>query len=216
MNKSELSEYINNLKRLKSYDEQCLSLINTFVSDSRKQEVLFWYKAMCELGFLEAPASTRFHNCIPSGLVIHSLNVCKQALLLRVVLKSAIKFTTEESIVITALAHDCYKVGKEGQPLYIKSEPTERQKQFGFKPQYPYTFNVNVKPYLDGPHRSLYYALKYIPSLTEQEAQAIIAHDGQYVEQNKGYSAKEDPLLLLISYADNWSGFVIEPYETNN
>jgi hypothetical protein len=51
--------------------------------------------------------------------------------------------------------------------------------------------------------------LPYI-KLTEEEAQAIIYHDGQYVEDNASVAAKEAPLTLLLQYADSWSGFVVE------
>ena len=36
-----------------------------------------------ELGFFEAPASTRFHGSEPGGLLKHSLNVYEQARVLR-------------------------------------------------------------------------------------------------------------------------------------
>ncbi|MBQ0130034.1 MAG: HD family phosphohydrolase, partial [bacterium] len=36
-----------------------------------------------ELGFFEAPASTKFHLNEAGGLAEHSLNVCKVALMLR-------------------------------------------------------------------------------------------------------------------------------------
>ncbi len=57
--------------------------------------------------------------------------------------------------------------------------------------------------------RSIYLILPHFP-LTEEETQAIVYHDGQYVEENKCVAAREEPLTLLLQYADNWSGFVIE------
>ena len=41
--------------------------------------------------------------------------------------------------------------------------------------------------------------------LSEEEVQAIVYHDGQYIDDNA-----EEPLTLLLQYADNWSGFVLE------
>lgn len=38
---------------------------------------------LAELGFFEAPASTRFHGCEPGGMLKHSLNVYEQARVLR-------------------------------------------------------------------------------------------------------------------------------------
>ena len=46
--------------------------------------------------------------------------------------------------------------------------------------------------------------------LTEEETQAIVYHDGQYVDDNRNVAAKEEKLTLLLQYADNWSGFVTE------
>ena len=57
--------------------------------------------------------------------------------------------------------------------------------------------------------RSLFLVSQYIP-LTEEEAQAIAYHDGQYVEENKIIAHREEPLTRLLSYADNWTGCVME------
>ena len=40
--------------------------------------------------------------------------------------------------------------------------------------------------------------------------QAIVYHDGQYVDDNRSCATHEEPLTLLLQYADSWSGFVIE------
>ncbi len=63
--------------------------------------------------------------------------------------------------------------------------------------------------YLSVPVRSLYLIAPLFP-LTEDEAQAIVYHDGQYVDDNKSAATREKPLLLLLHYADNWSCFVTE------
>lgn len=59
------------------------------------------------------------------------------------------------------------------------------------------------------PVRNIYLALQYI-SLSEEEVQAIVYHDGQYVEDNRSCATHEKPLTRLLQYADSWSGFVIE------
>jgi len=51
--------------------------------------------------------------------------------------------------------------------------------------------------------------LPYI-ELSEDEVQAIVYHDGQYVDDNASVATKEALLTLLLQYADSWSGFVIE------
>ena len=114
----------------------------------------------------------------------------------------------EESCIITALIHDLGKAGMPGNPQYIANEPTPKQKQYGFPASVPYRMNENLV-YLSVPVRSLYLALNYI-TLSESEVQAVMYHDGQYVDDNKSVATKETPLLLLLQYADTWSTFVTE------
>ncbi|MCL1830972.1 MAG: HD domain-containing protein [Oscillospiraceae bacterium] len=155
--------------------------------------------------WLTAPASTRFHLCCESGLLEHSVNVAETLLRLKNTLYPQIE---DESCVIVALLHDLGKAGTPEGAQYLKNEPTERQKQFGYRATYPYRFNKDLT-YLSVPIRSLYLALPFI-ELSEQEAQAIVYHDGQYVEDNRSVAKNEHPLTLLLQYADNWCGFVIE------
>ena len=114
----------------------------------------------------------------------------------------------DESCVIVALLHDLGKAGMPGSPQYIPNEPSEKQKAAGYGPSVPYHFNKDMV-YLSVPVRSLYLVGVRFP-LTEEEAQAIVYHDGQYVDDNKSAATREEPLTLLLQYADNWSGFVIE------
>jgi len=158
-----------------------------------------------ETTWLTAPASTKYHLCKEGGLLEHSINVAETILKVKAAIAPEI---TDESCVIVALLHDLGKVGMPGNPQYIRNEPSEKQKMYGYKPDYPYRFNSELV-YLSVPVRSIYLALKYI-SLTEEEVQAIVYHDGQYVEDNRSCATHEKPLTLLLQYADSWSGFVIE------
>ena len=155
--------------------------------------------------FLTAPASTRFHLSKEGGLLEHSVNVCENMLRIKHALAPNID---DESCVIVALIHDLGKVGMPGKAQYIKNEPTEKQKRYGYSATVPYSFN-NDLTYLSVPVRSIYLALPYI-HLTEEEVQAVVYHDGQYVDDNKSVATKECPLLLLLQYADSWSAFVTE------
>ncbi|HHX95484.1 MAG TPA: HD domain-containing protein [Clostridia bacterium] len=175
------------------------------VTDRKEQ-----FNALCdfiekETEWMTAPASTRFHLSKESGLLEHSCNVAETMLKIKEVLAPEI---SDESCVIVALLHDLGKAGMPGNPQYLVNEPTLRQKQYGYSPSFPYRFNKELT-YLSVPVRSLYLALPYL-SLTEEEAQAIVYHDGQYVEDNHSAAKKECPLTLLLQYADNWCGFVIE------
>ncbi len=146
-----------------------------------------------ETAWLTAPASTRFHLCRQEGLLEHSLNVAETMLKLKNTLAPEI---TGESCVIVALLHDLGKVGMPGQPHYLEGG------------RYPFSFNRDLV-YLSVPIRSIYLALPFI-QLSEEEVQAIVYHDGQYIDDNASVATREEPLTLLLQYADTWSGFVLE------
>ncbi len=158
-----------------------------------------------ETDYLSSPASTRYHLCRKQGLLEHSVNVAETMLKFREAVAPDID---EESCIITALIHDLGKAGMPGKPQYLENEPTPKQKQYGFPATIPYRINDELV-YLSVPVRSLYLALGHI-TLSESEVQAVMYHDGQYVDDNKSVATKETPLLLLLQYADTWSTFVIE------
>jgi len=158
-----------------------------------------------ETDYISSPASTRFHLCRKQGLLEHSVNVAETMLKFREAVAPDID---EESCIITALIHDLGKAGMPGKPQYLENEPTPKQKQYGFPATIPYRINDELV-YLSVPVRSLYLALPHI-TLSESEVQAVMYHDGQYVDDNKSVATKETPLLLLLQYADTWSTFVIE------
>jgi len=155
--------------------------------------------------WLTAPASTRFHLCREHGLLEHSVNVAETLIRLKDTLYPMIE---DESCVIVALLHDLGKAGTPEGALYLKNEPTDRPRRAGHGPPAPYSYN-NRLTYLSVPIRSLYLALPFI-DLTEEEAQAIAYHDGQYVDDNRSSAKNERPLTLLLQYSDNWCGFVVE------
>ena len=161
-----------------------------------------------ETEYLTAPASTKFHLCKEGGLLEHSVNVAETLLKLKATLAPEI---SDESCVIVALLHDLGKAGMPGEPQYLKNEPSQKQKAYGYPASTPYRFNKDLL-YLSVPVRSLYLAASRFP-LTEEEVQAIVYHDGQYVEDNRSVAAKEEKLTLLLQYADNWSGFIVEKEE---
>lgn len=146
-----------------------------------------------ETEWLKAPASTRFHLSREDGLMEHTCNVAETMLKLKDAIAPGI---SDESCVIVALLHDLGKVGMPGKPQYLEGD------------KYPYSFNKELT-YLSVPIRSIYLALPYI-ELNEEEVQAIVYHDGQYVDDNASVDRNEEPLTLLLQYADSWSGFVLE------
>ena len=158
-----------------------------------------------ETEYLTAPASTKFHLCREGGLLEHSVNVAETLLKLKNILAPEI---SDESCVIVGLLHDLGKVGMPKNPQYIKVEPSDKQKQNGLTPFPPYKFNSDLI-YLSVPVRSLYLIGGRI-HLTEEEVQAIIYHDGQYVEDNRSVAMREEKLTLLLQHDDIWSSRMIE------
>ena len=172
----------------------------------RREEFLkFMEFVETETEFLTAPASSKFHLCKEGGLLEHSINVAETLLKIKNTLAPEI---SDESCVIVALFHDLGKVGMPKNPQYIKNEPSEKQKKYGLSAWPPYKFN-NDLIYLSVPIRSLYLIGDKI-SLTEEEVQAIIYHDGQYVDDNKSVAMREEKLTLLLQFADNWSCQTLE------
>ena len=142
--------------------------------------------------WLTAPASVRYHLSVEKGLLKHSVGVTKTLLKLRELLAPQL---SEESCVIVALFHDVGKVGMPDAPRYLKKEDK-------------FIYNKNQVE-MQIANRSLYLVSKYIP-LSDEEAQAILYHDGQYIAENRFIAHKECPLTLLLTFADTWTCAVDE------
>jgi len=173
------------------------SKLKNMVTLRKEQFTRLIHHLESETSWLKTPASTRFHLCREEGLLEHSVNVAETMLKLKNILAPGI---TDESCVIVSLLHDLGKVGMPGRPQYIEGG------------KYPYSYNRDLV-YLSVPVRSLYLALPWL-SLSEEETQAIIYHDGQYIDDNSSVARREEPLTLLLQYADTWSGFVLENPKT--
>lgn len=154
-----------------------------------------------ETNWLTSPASTRYHLNEEGGLLEHSVGVTETLLEFRNFLGPEI---TIESCVIVGLFHDVGKIGMPGKPLYIENENEWEVRNRNM------TYKTNSEVVQMGlAARSLYLVSKYIP-LSDPEAQAILYHDGQYIEDNKGVAHKEEPLTLLAHWADYWTAHIIE------
>jgi hypothetical protein len=154
-----------------------------------------------ETCWLTSPASTRFHLNEKQGLLQHSVAVAENLLKFRDFLAPRI---SDESCVIVGLFHDVGKIGMPGKPLYIENDNEWEVKKRGI------AYKVNPEVIQMGlAARSLYLISKYI-LLSETEAQAILYHDGQYVEENLCVAHKEEQLTLLIHWADYWTAHIFE------
>ena len=154
-----------------------------------------------ETSWLDAPASTRFHLPHVGGLVEHSVNVANTLLALRETLAPDV---SPESCLVVSLYHDLGKVGMPGQPYYLPNPSEWHVRNRGVN----YVVNQELV-HMDIATRSLYLVAQHIP-LTDEEAQAIRYHDGQYIDENKSVAHRECRLTRLVQYADNWSGGVLE------
>jgi hypothetical protein len=154
-----------------------------------------------ETSWLTSPASTRFHLNKEKGLLQHSVGVAESLLKFRDFLAPKI---SDESCVIVGLFHDVGKVGMPGKPLYIKNDNVweVRNRNIAYKTN-PELVRMSLAA------RSLYLVAKYIP-LSDAEAQAILYHDGQYIEDNRCVAHKEEPLTLLAHWADYWTAHILE------
>ena len=154
-----------------------------------------------ETTWLTSPASTRYHLAEERGLLKHSVGVAETLLKFREFLAPTI---SEESCIIVGLFHDVGKLGVPGKPYYLPNDNAWMVKNKGIC----YKTNPDVVT-MGLAVRSLYLILQYIP-LSEAEAQAITYHDGQYIDDNKIVAHKEEPLTLLLHWADYWTAHIYE------
>jgi hypothetical protein len=173
---------------------------------SRRDQIL-QFKSFLEkeTTWLTAPASTRFHLNVEHGLLIHSVGVTYNALKIKDLVAPD---TTDESVIVTALFHDTGKIGYPGKPCYLPNDNKWEVEKRGM------TYRVNPEIVtMNLAARSLYLVSQYIP-LTEEEAQAIVAHDGVYPVNggvtNLEYFNKECRLQMIVHFADKWTAAVEE------
>jgi hypothetical protein len=136
---------------------------------------------------------------------MHSVGVAETALKLRDLLAPDLG---EESVVITALFHDVGKIGGAGKAYYLPNDNLWEVRNRGR------TYKVNPEIIaMNSAVRGLCLVSRFIP-LTEEETQAIVAHDGLYPVRggvvNLEYHQKECRLLMLLQFADKWSAVVEE------
>jgi len=178
---------------------------------SERKEQIMDFKAFLEKEtcWLTSPASTRFHLNIEHGLLVHSVGTTYKALKIK---ESLAPDLQDESVVISALFHDLGKIGLPGKPYYLPNDNKWEIKKRGI------TYRVNPEIItMNIAVRSLYLVGKFIP-LTEEEAQAIVAHDGIYPVNggvnNLDYHHKECRLQMIVHFADKWTAAVEEEGRT--
>ena len=169
-----------------------------------------------ELGFFEAPASTKFHLNVKGGLMKHSWNVCNTALMLR---EQMIQMNPEvadklpvDSVIIASLLHDACKAD-----IYRESI-LNRKNELGIWEKVPgYEVDYSNLPLGHG-EKSVIMLLSYGLKLTKDEMLAIRWHMTawdlafQSPEQRANLQKAREiaPLCVIVQCADGLSTSLLE------
>ena len=152
--------------------------------------------------FYTCPASTRYHEAYPSGLLVHSLRVYNIAVSLTATPEFA--NTDLKSAPLAALVHDWCKIGL--YEVYHRNVKDEKTGQW--TKQAAYKYNQKGIPLGHGA-TSMFLAQKFF-HLSAEEALAIRWHQGRWnvcdAEVNEFQLANEKyPLVHLLQFADQLS-----------
>lgn len=149
--------------------------------------------------FYTAPASTRYHESFPGGLLLHSLNVYNKMIELSKI--DTFKNVDIAQATICCLTHDWCKIG-----YYESFEKNVKNEKTGQWEKVP-AYKVNQKglPFGHGA-TSLYIVMKLL-KLSDEQALAIRWHQGRWnvceCEQNEFQKANSSfPMVYLIQFAD--------------
>lgn len=149
--------------------------------------------------FYNSPASTRFHEAIPNGLLLHTLKVLNQVYqLMSLPAFSSVKL---HEAAIVALAHDWCKIGT--YESYMKNVKDESTGVWNKVPAYKHK-DTSI-PFGHGVS-SMYIAQRFV-YMNMQQALAIRWHMGRWYvsdsEMNDLQNANENyPLVHLLQFAD--------------
>lgn len=137
------------------------------------------------------PASTRFHESYPGGLMDHSVKVWDE--LVRLLKAYPEVKVTAETAAICALLHDLAKVNTYVQELRNKKDENGRWIQVPF-----YVFKEEL-PYGNHGGKSVYLVQRFMP-LTEAEAVSLQNH---MADDTGAFDAfRVFPLAFLLHAAD--------------
>ena len=173
-------------------------------------EIFDWMRSA---GFLDAPASTRFHGSYPGGLLEHSDHVYLRHFMLRALLPEEMQNQiSDDTLFAVGFLHDLCKL-----EFYEAAKKPQKNAKTG-KWEEVDTYTVNeLFPFGHG-EKSAMIASRYL-KLSNLEALAIRWHMGGYRdgEQNavvnvwkKHRDADIPPLVLLTHLADNIATYVDE------
>lgn len=173
-------------------------------------------KVIEELGFFEAPASSRFHLNQQGGLLDHSLNVCKVAMGVRDMMIQMDPLLADrlplESVVIASLLHDTCKAD-----IYKPAIKKQKNKLGIWVPVQGYDVDYNNFPLGHG-EKSVIVLLRAGLKLTDDEIMAIRWHmlawdlpfQSPEIKSNLQKAREICPLAVVIQTADGLASNLLE------
>ena len=188
--------------------ERFIDLYKTYIHREGADKLLEYLDSPAS-DFFTAPASTKFHNNVPGGLLSHSLNVYD---CLVSYYKSerrtelfGLSDVPDETLAVVALLHDVCKVN-----VYKESKRNVKDES-GVWRQVPYYEFKDELPYGHG-EKSVYVISGFM-RLSREEAFAIRYHMGFSNEddpRNVGAAFEMFPLALALSIADTEATYFVE------
>lgn len=176
-----------------------------------------------ELGFFQAPASSKFHLNHEGGLLEHSLNVCRIGLMLRdqmLLLKPELEESlNKESVIIASLLHDLCKAD-----IYQKCVRKRKDRLGQWVDYETYELDYSDFPLGHG-EKSVIVLLRMGLDLSDDEIMAIRWHMSAWdlpfqspdLKANFDTAKRICPLCSLIQAADGLASNLLEskdPEET--
>lgn len=199
-------------KQIESQKQEFCELLRS----TEREDIEYVIEDLVELGFFEAPASTKFHLSYEGGLCEHSLNVCKMALVLREQvlqmnpsLEGALR---KDSVIIASLLHDVCKAD-----IY-KPVIKKKKNAFGVIEDVP-GWDVDYSHFpLGHGEKSVIVVLRMGFALTDDEIMAIRWHmtawdlpfQSPEMKNNLNIAKSICPLCTLVQAADGISAGLLE------
>ena len=188
--------------------ERFIDLYKTYIHREGADKLLEYLDSPAS-DFFTAPASTKFHNNVPGGLLSHSLNVydCLVSYYKseRRTQLFGLSDVSDETLAVVALLHDICKVN-----VYKESKRNVKDES-GVWRQVPYYEFKDELPYGHG-EKSVYVISGFM-RLSREEAFAIRYHMGFSNEddpRNVGAAFEMFPLALALSIADTEATYFVE------
>lgn len=172
--------------------------------------------ALEEMGFFTAPASSNHHLNVEGGLVVHSLNTCKAALMVwegMIGLEPGLaKEVERESVIIASLLHDVCK-----SDIYFRTVKKHKTALGTWEDCEGYKVSYKNFPMGHG-EKSVILLLCNGIALTDDEMLAIRWHMGAWGINMNSYedqrcfdtSQKLYPLVTIIQTADKLAANIME------